>query len=262
MDMLAAALLGVLLGAYLVLGGADVGLGMLLPYLGRDQAERRTVRRAMVPGCLVHEAWLVTAAGTLYGCFPDLAARLAGGTLPLVLLPLLAAWLVRGAGLWWSEHRPPGRTGDALVVAGSWTLAAGWGWLLASLLTETPDRPAPAATGAVTAAAVSALFLAHGLGYAALRLTGPPFQRARLLTGGQAGRHSFLLTSVVMAALPLPAGFRLPLLEEAAATGPFPRVLLPALLATLPLLFAAQVRQWRRTPVPPQVIDRSKETRS
>ncbi|MEU6209604.1 cytochrome d ubiquinol oxidase subunit II [Streptomyces sp. NPDC047023] len=261
MDLVAAILLGGFLSAHFVLGGADVGLGMLLPYLGRDGSERRAVRGAMAPGCLEHEAWLVAAAAVLLGCFPELAARLADGTLPLVLLPLGAAWLLRAAGLWWPGPRG-GHSGDALLVTGSWLLAAGWGWLLASLLAETHHSPAPALAGAVTGAAVGALFLAHGLGYAALRLTGPPFQRARLLTGGQAGRHSFLLTSVVMAALPLPAGFRLPLLEEAAATGPFERVLLPALLATLPLLFTAQVRRLRGAPLRRPVNDPYKETRS
>ncbi|MEK8169262.1 hypothetical protein NKH77_04110 [Streptomyces sp. M19] len=70
------------------------------------------------------------------------------------------------------------------------------------------------------------LFCSHGLGFAALRLTGPPFQRARLLTGGQASSHSFAFTSVVMAGCPAGRGPAAPDRTRLRRYGP--RLLLPS----------------------------------
>ncbi|MEK8169261.1 cytochrome d ubiquinol oxidase subunit II [Streptomyces sp. M19] len=74
--MLAAVLLGLFFSGYFVLGGADIGLGMLLPYLGRDRAERRGAVEAIWPLCLVHEIWLIAAAGIFVCSFPRWPGRL------------------------------------------------------------------------------------------------------------------------------------------------------------------------------------------
>lgn len=239
MELAAVVLLAGCFAAYFVLGGADVGLGMALPYLGRDDAERRHASSALWPLSLVHEGWLLLAVAVLAGCFPALAGDTAGG-LPAVLLPLLAGWLVRNAGLWW-RAMGGGPVCENLVVVGSCVLACSWGWVLASVAAAESARPAPPTTGAPTAVGVALLFLAHGMSSAALRLTGVPFQRARMLTGHQPGAHSFALTSAVMAALPLLAGHRLPLGEHA-AQGSLQRLLLPLLTCAVPLLLATQMR--------------------
>ncbi len=241
MELTAVLLLGVYAAGYFVLGGADIGLGMLLPYLGRDRAERDLAAAGLWPAFLANDGWLVAAAGVLICCFPHLAGEAFGGLL-IVLVPLLAGWVVRDAGLWWRRRVPP--AGDVLIVAGSWLLAFGWGWAVASLLSEHLDGPAPFAVGAPTAAAVALLFMTHGVGYAALRLSGRPYQRARMLAGRRAGVNSFALTSVVMAAMPLLAGARLPLTEHAAGAESL-RLLVPVLAAVLPLLIAAQLWLWR-----------------
>ncbi|WP_073948257.1 cytochrome d ubiquinol oxidase subunit II [Streptomyces kebangsaanensis] len=244
MELVATVLLAGCSAAYFMLGGADIGLGMALPYLGRDCAERRRAGSVLWPLSLVHEGWLLLSVAVLAGCFPALAGDLAGG-LRAVLLPLLVGWLVRNAGLCW-RAAGGGPVCETLVVVSSYVLACGWGWTLASVVDEEPDRPAPPVTGAPTAVAVALLFLAHGMGSAARRLTGAPFQRAHLLTGGQAGGPSSLLTSVVMAVLPLLAGHRLPLTEYA-SDGVVQRLLLPLLICAVPLLLAARARLRRRS---------------
>ncbi|ONK13446.1 cytochrome d ubiquinol oxidase subunit II [Streptomyces sp. MP131-18] len=241
MELTAALLLGLFFAGYFLLGGADIGLGMLLPYLGRDRAERDLVAAGFWPMFLANEVWLVAAAGVFIGCFPHLEGELFSGLL-LVLVPVIAGWMIRDAGIWWRRQVPS--AGDALIFVGSWLLALGWGWAVASLLSEHHDAPAPFAVGAPTAAAVALLFMTHGMGYAALRLTGRPFQRARMMAGHRAGGNSFALTSVVMAAMPVLAGAGLPLTEHAAGEESL-RLLVPVLIAVLPLLIAAQAWLWR-----------------
>lgn len=246
MDILAIALLGFFATGYFVLAGADLGVGMLLPYLGREPDERRLVLASIGPFFLSNEVWLIATAGVLIGCFPTLEGELFQGQF-LVLLPLVAGWIVRDAGLWWRGRGASRgwRSGmDALVVCGSWTVALSWGALYAGLLTGDPFRPASGSLTVFTALAVALLFAAHGLGFAALRLTGKPYERARQISGRTPRLHSFALTAVGMAALPLFAGTRLPLADSAADSVTL-SLLVPALLVVTPALVAAQVWLWR-----------------
>ncbi|MGW0547980.1 cytochrome d ubiquinol oxidase subunit II [Streptomyces altiplanensis] len=245
MDTLAIALLGFFAAGYFVLAGADLGVGMLLPYLGRETGERRLVLASAGPFFLGNEVWLIATAGVLIGCFPTLEGELFQGQFT-ALLPLVTGWVVRDAGLWWrgrGSTRAWHTAMDALVVCGSWTVALSWGALYAGLLTGDPVRPAPGGLTVFTALAVALLFAAHGLGFAALRLTGKPYERARRLVGRTPRLHSFALTAAVMAALPLLGGSRLPL-ADSAADGATLSLLVPALLVVTPALVAVQAWLW------------------
>lgn len=248
MDLLVTALLSVFAVGYFVFGGAELGLGMLLPYLGRDRAERRSASSSLRPTFPVSEIWPAAAVAVFVCCLRDLAGELFSGLLPL-LTPLLVGWFVRDAAVWW-RVRGGGSACEVSIVAGSWAVAGSWGWVLASLLSETPNQPAPLGAGLLTTAAVAALFLAHGLGFAALRLTGAPLRRARLLTGGHVGNRSLLLSSVVMAVLPLPVVYQLSLTEHVGVETPA-WLLLPLLLSALPVALTVQMRLWRAAAVTP-----------
>ncbi|MFI6942644.1 cytochrome d ubiquinol oxidase subunit II [Streptomyces sp. NPDC050418] len=252
METLAIALLGFFAAGYFVLAGADIGTGMLAPYLGRTDRERRLVIASFAPFFLGNEVWLVATAGLLIGCFPDLEGELLSGQFPVVVA-LLAGWIVRDMGLWLRGRvgGHPGESGDGrtwrlvcdtAVAGGSWAVALAWGWLLAGLFSGSLDAPANGPVAALTALAVAALFAAHGLGFAVLRLTGDPYARARVLVGRTARAwQSFALTAALMAALPLLAGLRLPLTESA---GSSIDLLVPALLVVTPLLVAVQAWMW------------------
>ncbi|WP_405858168.1 cytochrome d ubiquinol oxidase subunit II [Streptomyces sp. NBC_00090] len=246
METLAIALLAFFAAGWFVLAGADIGTGMLTPWLGRGDRERRLVLTSFAPFFLGNEVWLVATAGVLVGCFPALEGELLSGQSP-VLVALLTGWIVRDAALW-SRGRGPGprwRAGcDTAVTAGSWTVALSWGWLLAALLTGRPYAPATGATAVLTALAVAALFAAHGLGFATLRLTGLPYERARGLVG-RSGRpwRSFALTGVLLGGLPLWAGTALPLAGKAASPATL-SLLVPTLLVVTPLLVAVQAWTW------------------
>ena len=63
MDTLALALLAFFATGYFVLAGADIGTGMLTPYLGRTDRERRLVIASFAPFFLGNEVWLIATAG-------------------------------------------------------------------------------------------------------------------------------------------------------------------------------------------------------
>ncbi|GGO54583.1 cytochrome d ubiquinol oxidase subunit II [Streptomyces lasiicapitis] len=241
---LAIGLLGFFIAGYFVVVGAGLGLGMLLPWLARDPRERRQVLAASARG---GAAWLVAAAGVLLTCLPQLAGELLRERCP-ALLVLLLGLAVRRAGL----LRP-----NQASVYGCWLTVLGWSWLLAALLTGGTIATTAAGSVAVVALAMALLFALHGLGFGTRRLTGRPFERARLLAGRGGSRESYALTSVAMAALPLVCGLQLPL-WDAVVDGPvggsptwlawLPWVVVPLLAAVVALLAAAQIPARRTFP--------------
>ena len=56
-------LLGVLLIGFAVTDGFDMGVGLLLPFLGRTDAERRVIINSIGPTWEGNQTWLITAAG-------------------------------------------------------------------------------------------------------------------------------------------------------------------------------------------------------
>jgi cytochrome bd ubiquinol oxidase subunit II len=160
MDTFAYGLLGLFGIGYFVLGGADIGVGMLLPFLGRD---RRLTIAAIAPFFLGNEVWLVATAGLWTALFPALEGHVFGRTWG-ALVVLLAGWIVRDMGLW-LRGRLAGAGWrafwDGATVAGSWAVAASWGVAIGVLM-----------GGGVPLFAVTtcALFALHGGVFAAVRL--------------------------------------------------------------------------------------------
>ncbi|WMX44724.1 cytochrome d ubiquinol oxidase subunit II [Streptomyces roseicoloratus] len=247
MDTLALALLAFFVSGWFVLAGADIGTGMLLPYLGRDSGERRLVIASFAPFFLGNEVWLVATAGLLAGCFPELEGALLTGQFP-VLLPLLAGWIVRDLGLW-TRGRGPGRRWRALcdgaVTAGSWSLALSAGWLLAALLTGRPYEPARRARRRPHRPRGGRPVRRPR---ARLRLAAPDGRAVRAHPAARrAGRppwHPFALTAVLLGGLPLAAGGTLAPGSYTADPATL-RLLVPAVLAVTAGTVAVQAWIWR-----------------
>ncbi|MCG5219957.1 cytochrome d ubiquinol oxidase subunit II [Streptosporangium sp. KLBMP 9127] len=237
MEMLAVWVLAFYAAGYFVLGGADIGVGMALPYLARTRRERGTVRGAITPVFLANEVWLVATAGILTGAFPLLEGELLSGNHTAVVT-LLLGWMLRDMGLW-LRGRIDGvaweTLWDAAVVAGSWTVVLSWGAIFSAI---------SGLAWAPAMVVVAGLFGAQGLTFAALRLRGTLRERARRLSGASGEGAAFALTTAAMVALVVLAGTRLPLVESAA--GPESLALLvPVILAVTPFLVASQVWLWR-----------------
>ncbi|MEO3792849.1 cytochrome d ubiquinol oxidase subunit II [Nonomuraea sp. B10E15] len=221
---------------YLVLAGADIGVGMALPYLGRSAAERREVIAAIAPFFLGNEVWLVATAGVLAGLFPELEGELLSGNHTVVVV-LLLAWVVRDMGLWLRGRVPGARWQafwDGAIVAGSWGLALSWGLLLGHVLLGITGPFA-----LLPALVVAALFGTHGMAFASLRLRGGLRARAAVLSGGAGEARTYALTSAALVTVGVLAGLRLPLDPGSAGV-----VLVPVVLTMMPLLVAAQAWVW------------------
>ncbi|SHJ32814.1 Cytochrome bd-type quinol oxidase, subunit 2 [Nocardiopsis flavescens] len=171
LDVLSSLLLVLFVVGYLVLAGADVGLGMLMPRVARGPGQRRRVVAAIAPYFLATEVWLVALVGVLAGMFPSVEHHVVERLWP-VLPALAAGLLVRDAGLW-LRSRVPGAAWAALwdgaVVAGSWTLALSWGWILAALIAGDAGATLFTVPCALT---VAALFALRGAAFGAERLVG------------------------------------------------------------------------------------------
>lgn len=87
------AFLGVLLIGFAITGGYDCGVGVLLPFLGKTDDERRVILNAAAPTWEGNQTWLVTAGGALFAAWP-MAYAVAFSSLYIPLfLTLFALWL-------------------------------------------------------------------------------------------------------------------------------------------------------------------------
>lgn len=86
---------GVLWAVYFMLDGFDLGLGTLLPFLAKDETERRMIYTSMGPFWNGNEVWLLTAGGATFAAFPAAYATMFSAMYtPLMLL--LFAIIIRG----------------------------------------------------------------------------------------------------------------------------------------------------------------------
>ena len=89
------ALIGVLWIGFFFLEGFDYGAGILLPFVGKDDLDRRVVVNTLGPVWDANEVWLLTAGGATFAAFPEwYATMFSGFYLPLFLI--LVALIVRG----------------------------------------------------------------------------------------------------------------------------------------------------------------------
>ena len=88
-------LIAVLYGMYFILEGFDMGVGILLPFLGKGQdIRKRVVLNTIGPHWDGNEVWLVTAGGATFAAFPIWYATLFSGFY-LALLLILVALIIR-----------------------------------------------------------------------------------------------------------------------------------------------------------------------
>jgi len=186
-------IIAVLWLGYLFLEGFDFGVGMLLPVLGRTEAERRVMINTIGPVWDGNEVWLLVAGGATFAAFPGWYASLFS-TAYLPLLLFLLALIGRGVAF---EYRGKvdsdrwRRTWDLVIILGSWIAALGVGAVLTTNVIGLPidangDRVGSAFAmirpeSLLGAAAVAGYALVHGAVFVALKTEGAIRERARAL---------------------------------------------------------------------------------
>ncbi len=87
--------IAVLYTGFFVLEGFDFGVGILLPFLGKTDTQRRTIINTIGPHWDGNEVWLIAAGGATFAAFPSWYATLFSGFyLPLFLV--LIGLIIRG----------------------------------------------------------------------------------------------------------------------------------------------------------------------
>lgn len=80
---------------FFILEGFDFGVGILLPFLGKNDLQRRTIINTIGPHWDGNEVWLIAAGGATFAAFPNWYATLFSGFyLPLFII--LIGLIVRG----------------------------------------------------------------------------------------------------------------------------------------------------------------------
>lgn len=193
-------IVAVMIAAYVVLDGFDLGAGIIYLIVGKTNTERRQIMRSIGPVWDGNEVWLLAAGGTLYFAYPQLyASAFSGFYLPLMMVLWLL--MLRGIGIELRAHMEnPVWQGffDVVFSVSSALLAIFFGAALGNVIRGVPlgadgyffeplwtnfqlgPHPGILDWYTVLAGVVALVTLtAHGALYVALKTEGELGQRAR-----------------------------------------------------------------------------------
>jgi cytochrome d ubiquinol oxidase subunit II len=187
-------LIGVLFTGFFVLEGFDYGVGILLPFVGKDDGERRRIINTIGPVWDGNEVWILTGGGAIFAAFPHWYATLFSGFY-LALFLMLAALIVRGVAFEFrsKDKHPAWRaTWDWMIFVGSLIPALLWGVALGNLLKGVPIDQTKTFTGGffdllnpytlVAGLVTLTVFVTHGAVFLNLKSTDPIRSRALATT--------------------------------------------------------------------------------
>lgn len=101
-------LVGALLIGFALMDGFDLGVGALLPFLGKTDEERRVIINSIGPTWDGNQVWLITAGGALFAAWPLVyAAAFSGFYFALILV--LFALILRPVGFDFRSKLPSAR---------------------------------------------------------------------------------------------------------------------------------------------------------
>ncbi|MBO0146672.1 cytochrome d ubiquinol oxidase subunit II [Vibrio sp. Vb2424] len=86
-------LIGVLLVGFTVTDGFDMGVGALVPIIGKNDTQRRVMINSIAPHWDGNQVWLITAGGALFAAWPLVYATSFSGFYLAMILTLAALWL-------------------------------------------------------------------------------------------------------------------------------------------------------------------------
>ena len=186
-------IIAVMFIGYFILDGFDFGVGMSLPFLGKDDTDRRVLTNSIGPVWDLNETWVIVAGASLFAAFPEWYATMFSGFY-LALLVILLALIVRGVSFEYRHQRPESewkKWFDGMIVVGSAIPALLWGVAFANVVQGVQldaghnytgtffDLLNPyALLGGVT---TLLLFFTHGVVFVSLKTDGDIRVRARKL---------------------------------------------------------------------------------
>ena len=189
------ALLGLLLVGFAVTDGFDLGTGTLLPFVARNDLERRVVINTIGPIWEGNQVWLILGGGAIFAAWPQLYAVSFSGFY-LAMFAVLVPLILRPVAFKFRSKRPEpqwrSRWDWTLFVAGL-VPALIFGVAMGNVLQGVPFRLEPdmqihhdgTLLGllnpyALLAGLVSvAMLVVHGAAWLQLKTLGPVAERAR-----------------------------------------------------------------------------------
>ena len=94
-----------IIAGYVILDGFDLGVGMLSPFIARNDHDRRILLNSIGPVWDGNEVWLVLGAGALFAAFPLVYASLFSGFYIAMMLVLLVL-IMRTVAIEFRSKRP------------------------------------------------------------------------------------------------------------------------------------------------------------
>ncbi|MEN9714344.1 MAG: hypothetical protein RLZZ164_1008 [Actinomycetota bacterium] len=186
-------IVGFLFIGYFVLDGFDFGVGISLPFLGKDDTDRRVLINTIGPVWDLNETWVLVAGASLFAAFPEWYASLFSGFY-LALLLILVALIVRGVAFEYRGKNPDAswRKGwDWMIFIGSALPALLWGVAFANIVQGVPLNAEHIYTGTLFTLlnpygllgglVTLTLFWTHGLIFITLKTEGEIKERAHKL---------------------------------------------------------------------------------
>lgn len=196
-------LLGVLLVGFAITDGFDLGTGTLLPFVAKDDLERRVVLNTVGPVWEGNQVWLVLGGGAIFAAWPQLYAvsfsgfylAMAAVLLALILRPVGFKYRSKQDGALWRS------TWDWALFVGGFVPSLIFGVAMGNVLQGVPFRIAPDMQifydgsffgllnpFAVLCGLVSvAMLVMHGASWLVLKTDGAVASRARRFGIGAAG---------------------------------------------------------------------------
>ncbi len=109
-------LVGVLLIGFAIMDGHDMGVGALLPILGKDDTDRRVMINSVAPHWDGNQVWFITGGGAIFAAWPFVYATAFSGMYWALLLVLFALFF-----------RPVGFEYRSKLPNPAWRAAWDWG---------------------------------------------------------------------------------------------------------------------------------------
>jgi cytochrome d ubiquinol oxidase subunit II len=126
----------VLFIGFFFLEGFDYGVGILMPFVGKNEAERRVVISSIGPFWDGNEVWMIVAVAGMFAAFPGWYATLFSGFY-FVMFTILVTLILRGVAFEFRNRDSRRRWRafwDAMIFLGSLVPALLWGVTLTNLL--------------------------------------------------------------------------------------------------------------------------------
>jgi cytochrome d ubiquinol oxidase subunit II len=168
--------IAILYTGFFVLEGFDFGVGILLPFLGKNDPQRRTIINTIGPHWDGNEVWLITAGGATFAAFPNwYATFFSGFYLPLFLV--LIGLIIRGVAFEFrsKDDNPKWRSL--------------WDWCISNLIRGVPIDAHMQYVGGffnllnpyalLAALAITLLFIFHGATFLSIKTNGEIEQKAK-----------------------------------------------------------------------------------